>query len=50
LRDELQCHALAVYHGGKTTLPGLGGHSVLTGDTDTEIEVIADRIVEPAGR
>jgi KaiC/GvpD/RAD55 family RecA-like ATPase len=42
LRDELNCHILAVHHSGKDQSRGARGHNLLHCAVDTEIEVIRD--------
>jgi KaiC/GvpD/RAD55 family RecA-like ATPase len=43
LRDELECHVLAVHHAGKDTGKGARGHSLLHCGVDTEIEIRRDK-------
>ncbi|MGH7096261.1 MAG: AAA family ATPase, partial [Stellaceae bacterium] len=42
LRDEFRCHVAAVHHLGKETARGARGHSLLTCNLDTVIEVARD--------
>ncbi len=42
LRDEFNCHVLAVHHLGKDATRGARGHSLLTCNLDTVIEVTRD--------
>jgi hypothetical protein len=42
LRNELRCHILAIHHTGKDEGRGPRGHSLLTGNIDTEVAVTMD--------
>ena len=43
IREQLKCHVLAIHHTGKDETKGSRGHSLLKGNTDTEIEVSHDQ-------
>lgn len=46
LRDEFRCHVAAVHHFGKDQGRGARGHSLLTANLDTVIEVERDEITK----
>jgi KaiC/GvpD/RAD55 family RecA-like ATPase len=46
LRDEFHCHASAVHHFGKDTGRGARGHSLLSANLDTVVEVSRDEAIK----